>query len=155
LATAGDIAAETEDSAEAGLRSPLGDTLVELLINQQLGAADADAVEHIENVGKELNEIDRACKLVMAEMTRATMICLCTAAARLTIVQHTHTRIKETSNARLISIVCATICDFYDGTSLNLFRTENPELDTHHGLDIRIWTMHTSGHFFSVREMGF
>ncbi len=151
LATAGDVIAEAEDRAETGLRRPLRNPLVKLLVDEELRAADTDTVENIENILEELDEIDRAREFVVTEMTRAAVICLSTTAACLPIVENTHARVKETSNTGLISIVGSTVRDLHDRTVFNLFRAENPELDTHHGLDIRIWTVHTSGHLFSVR----
>jgi hypothetical protein len=88
-------------------------------------------------------------------MTRAAVICLAAAAARLSIIKYTHAWIKETANARLVSIICACIGDFHDRSLLDLVWTENPELDTHHGLDIRIWTMNSRWHLSSVLVKGF
>jgi hypothetical protein len=83
------------------------------------------------------------------------MVRLRTTAARLSIVKDTHTGIKEASNTGLIPIIGSSIRDFDDRTFFNLIGTEDPELDTHHGLDIRIWTMNTCGHLFSVVVGGF
>jgi hypothetical protein len=139
LATAGDIATKGEDSAPARLTTPLENILVQLFVNEQLATANADTVEHIENIGEELEEVDGPRELEVAKVARTAVIGLPTAAARLTIIQNTHTRVKEASNARLISIICACIGDLHHGATLNLIWTENPELDTHHGLNIRIW----------------
>jgi hypothetical protein len=86
----------------------------------------------------------------MTEMAGAPMICLPTAPTCLTIIENTHTRIEQAANTRLVAVVCARICHFYDGSLFNLIRTENPELDTDHGLDIRIWTMKSGWHLSSV-----
>jgi hypothetical protein len=78
-----------------------------------------------------------------------------TAAAGLAIVQDAHTRIKEAANARLVAIVGPRVCDFNNGALLNLIRAEDPELDTNHWLDIRIWTVNSCGHLSTVLERGF
>ena len=64
------------------------------------------------------------------------MIRLAATPAGLSIVQNTHTGIKETSNAGLISIVGSCICDFDPGPSLNLLGTEDPELNANDRLNI-------------------
>jgi hypothetical protein len=99
---------------------------------------------------EELDEVYGARKTEMTEMAGASMICLPTAPTRLPIVEDAHARVKETTNTRLVAVVCARICHFYDGPLFNLIRTENPELDTDHGLDIRIWTMKSGWHLSSV-----
>jgi hypothetical protein len=128
---------------------------MELLVNQKFRATNAYAVKNIHDIRKELDEVYGAGQTEVAEMTRATVIRLATAAARLAIVEHTHTGVKETANARLISIIGSGVRNLYDGALLNLIWTENPELDTDHGLDIRIWTMNSCGHLSSVLLKGF
>ena len=128
---------------------------MQLLVDQQLGAPHADAVQHVQNILEELDEVDGARQLVVPKMTRAAVIRLATAAACLAVVENAHARIKESSNPRLVSVVGAAVGDLDDRAPLDLFRAENPELDTHHGLNIRIWTMNTGGHLFSVSEGGF
>jgi hypothetical protein len=88
-------------------------------------------------------------------MTRATVIGLTAAAACLAIVEYTHTGVKETANAGLITIIGSCVRNLYDGALLNLIWTENPELDTDHWLDIRIWTMNSRWHLSSVLFTGF
>jgi beta-phosphoglucomutase-like phosphatase (HAD superfamily) len=88
-------------------------------------------------------------------MTRATVIRLTAAATRLAVVEHTHTGVKETANAGLISVIGSGVRNLYNGALLNLIWTENPELDTDHGLDIRIWTMNSCWHLSSVLLKGF
>jgi hypothetical protein len=86
----------------------------------------------------------------MAEMAGTSVICLTTAPTSLPIVENTHARVEQATDTRLVAVVCARICHFYHGPFLNLIRTENPELDTYHGLDIRIWTMKSGWHLSSV-----
>jgi hypothetical protein len=59
---------------------------VKSLIYKELAAANTNTAENIENKREELNIIDRAGKTEMAEMTRAVVICLTAAAARLSII---------------------------------------------------------------------
>ena len=91
----------------------------------------------------------------MTKVAGTAVICLSTAAARLTIVQDAHARIKEAANAGLVAIVGSRVCDFNDRALLNLIRAEDPELDTNHRLDIRIWTVNSCGHLSTVLERGF
>ena len=64
------------------------------------------------------------------------MIRLAATPAGLSIVQNTHTGIKETSNAGLISIVGSRVCDFYHRTTLNLFWAENAKLNSYDWFNI-------------------
>jgi hypothetical protein len=128
---------------------------MKLLINQEFRATNAYAVENIHDVRKELDEVYGAGQAKVTEMTRATVIRLTTAAACLAVVEHTHTGVKETANAGLIPVIGSGVRNLYDGALLNLIWTENPELDTDHWLDIRIWTMNSCWHLSSVLFTGF
>jgi hypothetical protein len=86
----------------------------------------------------------------VTKVTRATVIRLAAATTGLSVIEHSHAGIKETANAGLIPIIGSGVRNLYDGALLNLIWTKNPELDTHHGLDIRIWTMNSRWHLSSV-----
>jgi hypothetical protein len=79
--------------------------LGEILINSKFGAANANALENIHDHGVKLNIIDRTSKTIMPEVTRAVMICLTTRAACLSILQDTHTWVKESSDFGLRSFI--------------------------------------------------
>ncbi len=119
-----------------------------LLVDQELRAANTNAVQYIHDHVKELDVVDGAGQAIVAKVAGTVVIRLVTAAARLSVVENTHTGVKETSDARLISIVGARICDFYDGTLLDLLRTEDTELNSDDRLDIRTRTNESSGHLF-------
>jgi lipoprotein signal peptidase len=76
----------------------------------------------------------------MAEVTRAVVIALATAAARFSIIENTHTRIKETIDSRLGTIIGSAICNFNDRTLLNFIRTKDPKLNPYNGLNFRAWS---------------
>jgi hypothetical protein len=86
----------------------------------------------------------------VAKVAGTSVIRLSTATTRLPVIKNSHAWIKEAANARLISIIGAGIRNFHYRPFFNLFRAENPELDTHHGLNIRIWTIYSGGHLSSV-----
>jgi hypothetical protein len=119
---------------------------VELLVDQELGAAHTDTIQNVKHVGEELNEIDWAGELVVAEMAGAPVIGLPAATASFAIIENAHAGVEEASDARLVAIVGPGIRDLHYGALLDLIRAENPELDTDHGLDIRIWTMNSARH---------
>jgi hypothetical protein len=56
------------------------------LVHEKLAATDANTAENIQYEREELNIIDGAGKTEVTEMTRAVVICLTTAAARLSII---------------------------------------------------------------------
>jgi hypothetical protein len=109
---------------------------MKLRVNEELTATNTDTTQNIQNEREELNIIDRARKTEMAEVTGALMVCLTTAAASLSIVQNTHSRIKEATNSGLIAIICSCICNFNYGTSFNLIRTEDSKLNSDDWLNI-------------------
>jgi hypothetical protein len=150
LAATRDIATFVENRAPPGFPTPLRQSLVKLLVNEQLRATNTDTVQYIQNILKELDEVYGARKTEMSEMAGTAVICLTTAPTSLPIIENTHARVEQTTNTRLVAVVCARICHFYHGPLFNLIRTENPELDTYHGLDIRIWTMKSGWHLSSV-----
>jgi hypothetical protein len=82
----------------------------------------------------------------MSKMTGAAVIRLTTGATHFTIVQYTHTRIKQTSNLRLITIVCGLRRNFHHRAAFNLLRREDAELDANDGLDIRSSLIETGWH---------
>jgi hypothetical protein len=86
LATSANIAREVEHLTPPRLTTPLDEIRVKILINEQLAAAYAHAAENIQNEREELNVIDGACEAEMAEVTRAVVVRLTTAAARLSII---------------------------------------------------------------------
>ena len=119
---------------------------MERLINEQFAAAHTDAIEHVQNLREELDEIDGAGKFEMAEMAGAGMIRLATAAARLSVVQDAHSGVKETPNAGLIPIIGSCVCHFHDGAPLNLFGAENSELNTNNWFNIGSRSIQSCGH---------
>jgi hypothetical protein len=125
------MATESQHCAPPHLTAATHNILVQCLVDQQLAAAHTRALQNINDFGEELDGIHRARELEMAEMARAGVIRLAATPARLSIVQNTHTRIKETSNARLISIIGTCVCDFYHRTTLNLFWAENAKLNSY------------------------
>jgi hypothetical protein len=73
-------------------------------------------------------------------MTRAVVICLTTGTATLPVVNHTHARIKETTDFRLTAIIGHLGHDLYDGAALYFFRTENPKLNSNNRFNFGVWT---------------
>jgi hypothetical protein len=59
---------------------------MKILIHEQLAAANTHTAENIQNEREELNVIDGACEAEVAEVTRAVVVRLTTAAARLSII---------------------------------------------------------------------
>jgi hypothetical protein len=123
---------------------------MKVLVHQNLGAAHTHTVQDVEDIRKELNEVYRAGEFEVAKVSGASVICLAAAATRLPIVENTHSRVKETTNTGLIPIVRTGIRNFHYGALFNLIGPENPKLDTHHRLDIRIRTMDSCGHLSYV-----
>jgi hypothetical protein len=85
---------------------------VQLLVDQELGAANTYAVQYVHDHRKELDEIHGSRELIMTKVARAVMVRLTTAAARLAIVENTHARIKEAADTGLVAVIGACICDF-------------------------------------------
>ena len=71
----------------------------------------------------------------MTEMSRTLVIRLSTAPALLSIINYSHTRIKESSDLWLVSFVSTSICNLYNRTLFNLIRTEYTKLNTNNRLD--------------------
>ena len=94
LATAANFLGGGENVAPAGLALALQEMLAELLVNEELGAADADAGENVLDEGEELDVVDGASETEVAEMSRTLVIGLPTAATLLTILYDTHARVK-------------------------------------------------------------
>ena len=86
LAAAPDITAESKHCAPPGLPPPLHNILPQLLIDEQLAAADTYAVEDIDNVGEELDEVDGTGQTKVAEVAGAVVVRLTTAATGFSVV---------------------------------------------------------------------
>jgi hypothetical protein len=117
-----------------------------LLVQKQLAAPDTYTTQDIADEREELKEIDWAGKAIMTKVTGASVIGLAAGTTCLAIVQNTHTGIKESTNLRFISFICILRGDFYDGTSLNLLRTENSELNPNNRFNLRSRSIETCGH---------
>jgi hypothetical protein len=109
---------------------------VETAVDEELTAANTDAIQNIQNVGEELDEIHGARELVVAEVARAIMVRLAATAACFPIVENPHARVEEATDAGLIAIECAGIGDFDYRALFDLSRAENAELNTDDWLDI-------------------
>ena len=72
----------------------------------------------------------------MAEVARAVVIRLATAAAGFSIVEDAHARIEEAADSGLVAIVGARVCDFDDRPLFNLVRAKDAELDANDRLNI-------------------
>jgi hypothetical protein len=72
----------------------LQDSLVVIFVQEKLGAANANAVENIKNIGKELEIVDRTSQSVVTKMAGAVVVRLSTRPTRLSILQNTHSRVK-------------------------------------------------------------
>jgi len=119
---------------------------MQLLINAELGTTDTDAFENVHNHSMELDVIDGAGQTVMAKVTGATMIGLTTRTTHLSIVQYAHARIKQAPNLGLRSFIGSLRGNLHDGTTFNLLRGKDAELDAHDGLDIRRMLIETGWH---------
>lgn len=146
LATAADIGRLGQDRLPARLATTALNITVQILVDEQLRAAHTDTLQNIQDLGEELDEIDRAGELEVAKVTRARVIRLTTAAASLSVVQNTHTRIKEAADTGLIAIVGASIRNLNHRATLNLVGAEDAELNTYNRLNIRIWTYDSCRH---------
>ena len=67
----------------------------------------------------------------MTEVTRALVIVLAACAAQLSVLEYTHTGVRQTPDFALLG---ATARDLNDGATYNLVRAEHPELDAHNRL---------------------
>jgi hypothetical protein len=72
----------------------------------------------------------------MSEMAGAVMIGLAAGTADFSIVQDTHTRIKETSDLGFVSFIRGVRGNFYHRAPLDLLRRKDAELNTHDRFDI-------------------
>jgi hypothetical protein len=79
-------------------------------------------------------------------MAGAAMIRLTTGTACLTIVQNTHTRIKEPPNLGLISIICVLTGDFNHRASHDFLWAEDTKLDSNDIFRIRSGLIETRWH---------
>ena len=79
----------------------LEDSLVELLVNEKFGAANTNAIENLEDILEELDVVNRSGQTIVAEMAGAVVIRLTARATGLSVLQHTHARVKETPDLRL------------------------------------------------------
>jgi len=74
----------------------------------------------------------------MTKMARAVVIRLTTRATLLSVIQDTHSRVKEATNLGFVALIRSIGCNFYDRATLNLIGAENAELDPKNGLNFRI-----------------
>jgi hypothetical protein len=146
LATTRNRTTEIQDGAPTLLPSPAGNLLVKRLVDEQFATAHTDAIQHVQNLREELDEIHRAGEFEMAEMARAGMIRLATTTTGLSVVQNAHSRVKQAANTGFIAVVRSCVCHFHDGAPLNLFRTENSELNTNNWLNIGSRSVQSCGH---------
>lgn len=125
-----------------------------LLVDEQLATADTDTTQDIENRGVELVEIDGTGKAVVAEVAGASVVGLAAGAARLSIVQNTHSGVKEATDFGFIALIGVLRCDFNNRTTLNLLGAENTELDSNDGFNFGTWSVETCGHLlFLLNEV--
>ena len=82
----------------------------------------------------------------MAKVAGTGVIRLATTAAGFSVVQDTHARVKQATNARLVSVICSCICNLYDGSALDLIGAENPELNSYNGLNVRSGSVQSARH---------
>jgi len=88
---------------------------------------------------KELDKIHGASKFEVAKVTWARMIRLPTTTTGLSIIENTHSGVKQASNTGLIAIVCTCVCNFHYGTAFNLIGTKDPKLNTNNWFNVRCW----------------
>ena len=110
---------------------------MEFFVNEKFRATDTDALEHVNDVRHELNIINGTSQTVMTEVTGATVIRLATRTTYFTIVQHTHTRVKEATDLRLIALMRDVGRDLHHRAPFNLLRREDTELNADDGLNVR------------------
>jgi hypothetical protein len=119
---------------------------MELLVYKKFTATNTNTFKSIKNHWKELDEINGASEAKVAKMAGTAVIRLTTASTRLSIIKNTHSRVKESCNPWLISIVSSCICDFYNRASFDFFRAEDSKLYTHDWLNIGIRPNNSWGH---------
>jgi hypothetical protein len=147
-----DTSTSIENLTPSCFSAMLQDSLVKIFVDKKFGAADTNAVENIQNVGKELNVVYRTRKFVVTKVTGTVMIRLSARPTRLSVFEHTHSGIKESSNLWLRSFIDRMSCDFYDGTPLNLFGAKDSKLNPNNGLNFRTRSYESSWHllFFLI-----
>jgi hypothetical protein len=80
-----------------------------VLIYAELRAPDAYTRQDVQNEGEELDVVDGACKTEMAEMSRALVIRLTATPTLLSIIDHTHSWVKESPNLWLVALISSRI----------------------------------------------
>ncbi len=136
LTTAADCGAALDDLCPAVLSLATPDVLMVVLVDQQLGAADTNTPENAENLGEELDKVNRARKTIVAKMARAVVIRMPAGAAELSIIKYTHARVKETADFGFTAFISHLRRDFHNGAPLNLLGREDPELNPNNGFNL-------------------
>jgi hypothetical protein len=100
-----------------------------ILIYAELRAPDAYAGQDVQNEGEELDVIDGARKTKMAEMSRALVIRLTATPTLLSIINHSHSWVKEAPNLWLVALVGPRISNLDYRALFNLIGTEYAKLN--------------------------
>jgi hypothetical protein len=106
-----------------------------ILIYAELRAPDAYAGQDVQNEGEELDVVDGARKTKMAEMSRALVIRLTTTPTLLSIINHSHSWVKEAPNLWLVALVGSCVGDLHHRALFNLIWTEHAELNANDWFD--------------------
>jgi hypothetical protein len=84
-----------------------------------------------------LNEIHGSREAKVAKMPRTSVICLATRTTDFSVLQNTHSGIKEAPNLGLIALKGGLCRNFHNRSLLNLIGRFDAELDANHRLYIR------------------
>lgn len=107
-----------------------------VLIYAELRAPDAYTRQDVQNEGEELDVVDGACKTEMAEMPRALVIRLTATPTLLSIINHSHSWVKESPNLWLVTLVGPCISNLDYRALFNLIRTEYTQLNANNWFDL-------------------
>ena len=106
-----------------------------VLIYAELRAPDAYTRQDVQNEGEELDVVDGARKAEVSKMPRALVIRLTATPTLLSIIDHSHSWVKESSDLWLVTLVGARIRNLDYRALFNLIRTEYAKLNANNWFD--------------------
>lgn len=97
----------------------------------ECGAVNADTVQDLDGVIKELIEVDWTGEGNVTEMALALQVRVLTSRANLPALDHAQTSIKHTTRNWIVSLMGLVGCDLHHRTAEDFLGGGNTELDTH------------------------
>jgi hypothetical protein len=107
-----------------------------LLVDAKLRAPDTYTRKDIQDEGQKLDIIYGTCKTEVTKVSRTLVIRLTATSALLSVINDSHSWVKEATYLRLVTLVCSSIRDLYHRALFNLIGTEYTQLNANNWFDI-------------------